>query len=86
MLTVGQLAVGGSSQVPAKLCGCSHLLHALHFPHPVQCRPGVIISYLIGGIVAMLCAMAYMEFAAETRTAGASIVYTSKVFGKLVAW
>lgn len=48
--------------------------------------PGVIISYLIGGIVAMLCAMAYMEFAAETRTAGASIVYTSKVFGKLVAW
>jgi amino acid transporter len=53
--------------------------------HPSY-RPGVIISYLIGGVVAMLCAMAYMEFAAETRTAGASIVYTSKVFGKLVAW
>lgn len=51
-----------------------------------QAGPGVIISYLIGGFVAMLCAMAYMEFAAETRTAGASIVYTSKVFGKLVAW
>lgn len=51
-----------------------------------QAGPGVIISFLIGGIVAMLCAMAYMEFAAETRTAGASIVYTSKVFGKLVAW
>jgi amino acid transporter len=63
--------------------GCSHSLHNLCLP---LCRPGVIISFLIGGIVAMLCAMAYMEFAAETRTAGASIVYTSKVFGKLVAW
>lgn len=26
------------------------------------------------------------EFAAETRTTGASIVYTGKVFGKLMAW
>ena len=46
----------------------------------------MIVSYLIGGVVAMLCAMAYMEFAAETCTTGASIVYTSKVFGKLMAW
>lgn len=46
----------------------------------------MIISYLIGGVVAVLCAMAYMEFAAETQTTGASIVYTAKVFGKLVAW
>jgi len=28
----------------------------------------------------------YMEFAAETRTTGASIVYTSRTFGKFVAW
>lgn len=48
--------------------------------------PGVVISYLIGGIVAMLSAMCYMEFAGETKTAGASIVYTSKIFGKFIAW
>lgn len=48
--------------------------------------PGVIISYLIGGVVAMLAAMCYMEFAAETSTTGASIVYSCKVFGKFVAW
>lgn len=45
-----------------------------------------MVSYLIGGVVAMLSAMCYMEFAAETSTTGASIVYTSKTFGKFVAW
>lgn len=48
--------------------------------------PGVVISFLIGGVVAMLSAMCYMEFSAETKTAGASIVYTSKIYGKFVAW
>jgi hypothetical protein len=28
----------------------------------------------------------YMEFASETATTGASIVYTSRTFGKFVAW
>ncbi|WIA13510.1 hypothetical protein OEZ85_007083 [Tetradesmus obliquus] len=48
--------------------------------------PGVVISYLIGGVVAVLSAMCYMEFAAETSTTGASIVYSCKIFGKFVAW
>jgi APA family basic amino acid/polyamine antiporter len=48
--------------------------------------PGVIISYIIAGIVAAVSAYCYMEFAAETRTCGASIVYSNKVFGKLIAW
>jgi hypothetical protein len=48
--------------------------------------PAVVVSYAIGGAVALLSALSYAEFAAETRTTGASIVYVSKVFGKFVGW
>ncbi|KAI8473742.1 MAG: amino acid permease-domain-containing protein [Monoraphidium minutum] len=48
--------------------------------------PGVVLSFLISGAVAMLSAMCYMEFSSETPTAGASIVYTSKIYGKFFAW
>jgi len=64
-------------------------------PHPpsppylsykTNARPGVILSFVVGGISSLLSALVYAEFAAQYPIAGGAFNYISLSFGELAAW
>ncbi|GAB3662164.1 amino acid permease [Nocardioides korecus] len=48
--------------------------------------PGITISFVIAGIVAMLAALCYAELAAAVPTAGSSYTYAYTTIGEFFAW
>jgi len=48
--------------------------------------PGVVISFMISGIVAALAALSYAELSAAIPAAGSSYAYTFASMGELAAW
>ena len=48
--------------------------------------PGVILSYVIAGIAAMISALCYAEYSVGFPVTGGAFAYTSSTFGELVAW
>ncbi|GAX78790.1 hypothetical protein CEUSTIGMA_g6227.t1 [Chlamydomonas eustigma] len=48
--------------------------------------PGVVLSYVFGGIAAMLTAFCYAEFAAAYPVAGGAFNYISLTYGEFIAW
>lgn len=48
--------------------------------------PAVVLSFVIGGIVAALAALAYAELASSVPTAGSAYTYAYATLGELFAW
>ncbi|MGC4896592.1 amino acid permease [Micromonospora sp. DT31] len=48
--------------------------------------PGVVISFGIAGLVALLAALCYAEMAASVPTAGSAYTYAYATMGEIVAW
>lgn len=48
--------------------------------------PGVILSYLISGVVCVFVALCYAEFASMVPIAGSAYTYAYATLGELVAW
>ncbi len=48
--------------------------------------PGVVISFLIAGAVALLAALCYAELASAVPTAGSSYTYAYSTIGEIFAW
>ncbi|MCW2762546.1 MAG: amino acid permease [Marmoricola sp.] len=48
--------------------------------------PGITVSFLIAGVVAMLAALCYAELAAAVPTAGSSYTYAYTTIGEIFAW
>lgn len=48
--------------------------------------PGIIVSFLLSGLVAMLAALCYAEMAAMQPVAGGAYSYAYAVFGEVFAW
>jgi APA family basic amino acid/polyamine antiporter len=48
--------------------------------------PGVVISFAIAGVVALLAALCYAELASSVPTAGSAYTYAYATLGELVAW
>lgn len=48
--------------------------------------PGIVISFLVAGVVAALAAICYAELAAAVPTAGSSYTYAYTTIGEIFAW
>ena len=48
--------------------------------------PGIIISFVISGLAAMLAALCYAEMAAMHPVAGGAYSYAYAIFGEVFAW
>lgn len=48
--------------------------------------PGIVLSFLIGGVVAALAALCYAELASAVPTAGSAYTYAYATLGELFAW
>jgi amino acid transporter len=48
--------------------------------------PAVFIGFIIAGMIALLTAMVYAEFAAIIPKSGSAYIYTYTTFGELPAW
>lgn len=48
--------------------------------------PGVIVSFLIGGIVTIAVGLAYVEFASMAPVAGSAYTYSYIALGEFIAW
>lgn len=48
--------------------------------------PAVILSYLMAGVVAMIVALCYAEFATEVSVTGGTFVYTTRLYGRAIGW
>jgi APA family basic amino acid/polyamine antiporter len=48
--------------------------------------PGVVISFAIAGVVALLAALCYAELASSVPTAGSAYSYSYATVGEIVAW
>lgn len=48
--------------------------------------PGVIVSFLIGGIVTIAVGLAYVEFASMVPVAGSAYTYSYIALGEFIAW
>ncbi|MBQ7529779.1 amino acid permease [bacterium] len=48
--------------------------------------PAVVISFAVVGLICILCALCYAEFAAMVPTSGSSYAYSYIVFGEYPAW
>jgi APA family basic amino acid/polyamine antiporter len=46
----------------------------------------VFISYMIGGVITLLTALTFAEFASEIPKNGSSYLYTYCMFGEMPAW
>ena len=54
--------------------------------HKFSTGPGVVISFLIGAVSAILSALAYSEFAARVPVTGSAYTFAYASFGELLAW
>lgn len=48
--------------------------------------PGIVLSFLIAGVVSLLAALCYAELAAAVPTAGSSYTYAYTTIGEIFAW
>ena len=48
--------------------------------------PGIVLSFLIGGVVAGLAALCYAELSSAVPTAGSAYTYAYATMGELLAW
>ncbi|WP_068783919.1 amino acid permease [Paenibacillus phocaensis] len=48
--------------------------------------PGLILSFLLAGIVCAFCALCYAEFASMVPVTGSAYTYSYATFGELIAW
>ena len=48
--------------------------------------PGIVLSFVLAGVVSLLAALCYAELAAAVPTAGSSYTYAYATIGELVAW
>ncbi|MBG9455596.1 amino acid permease [Lysinibacillus sphaericus] len=48
--------------------------------------PGVVVSFLIGGLVTIAVGLAYVEFAAMAPVAGSAYTYSYIALGEIIAW
>ena len=48
--------------------------------------PGVVVSFLIGGLVTIAVGLAYVEFAAMAPVAGSAYTYSYIALGEMIAW
>lgn len=55
-------------------------------PHRPGAGPGIILSFLLSGLVCALAALCYAEFASMIPVAGSAYSYTYATLGELVAW
>lgn len=55
-------------------------------PHRPGAGPGIILSFLVSGLVCGLAALCYAEFASMIPVAGSAYSYTYATLGELVAW
>lgn len=50
------------------------------------CSPGVMLSYVVASVAAMLAALCYSEFAADVPISGSAYNYVAIVFGEFPSW
>src|SRR5690349_12507193 len=48
--------------------------------------PGIVLSFVIAGVVSLLAALCYAELAAAVPTAGSSYTYAYTTIGEIFAW
>ena len=48
--------------------------------------PGILLSFLIGGVVSLLAALCYAELASSVPTAGSAYTYAYATIGEVFAW
>ncbi|MDQ0089765.1 APA family basic amino acid/polyamine antiporter [Paenibacillus anaericanus] len=48
--------------------------------------PGLILSFILAGIVCAFCALCYAEFASMVPVSGSAYAYSYATFGELIAW
>ncbi|WP_410770537.1 amino acid permease [Fontibacillus sp. BL9] len=48
--------------------------------------PGLILSFLLAGIVCAFCALCYAEFASMVPVSGSAYTYSYATFGEVIAW
>ncbi|MGG6314037.1 amino acid permease [Paenibacillus macerans] len=48
--------------------------------------PGLILSFILAGIVCAFCALCYAEFASMVPVSGSAYTYSYATFGELIAW
>ncbi|MEF2968267.1 amino acid permease [Paenibacillus sp. M1] len=48
--------------------------------------PGLILSFVLAGIVCAFCALCYAEFASMVPVSGSAYTYSYATFGEIVAW
>src|SRR5688500_14411096 len=48
--------------------------------------PGVVISFAVAGLVALLAALCYAELASSVPAAGSAYTYAYATMGEIVAW
>lgn len=48
--------------------------------------PGLILSFLLAGIVCAFCALCYAEFASMVPVSGSAYTYSYATFGEIIAW
>ncbi|GIP08459.1 MAG: amino acid permease [Paenibacillus macerans] len=48
--------------------------------------PGLILSFILAGIICAFCALCYAEFASMVPVSGSAYTYSYATFGELVAW
>src|SRR3954447_15465409 len=48
--------------------------------------PGLILSFVLAGIVSALAALCYAEFASSVPIAGSAYTYSYATLGELIAW
>lgn len=59
----------------------------MHVPTvPGAARPGVVVSYAIAAVAALLSALCYAEYAANLPVAGGAFSYVALTFGEYAAW
>lgn len=48
--------------------------------------PGLVLSFLLAGIVCVFCALCYAEFASMVPVSGSAYTYSYATFGEIIAW
>ncbi|MBW4838580.1 MAG: amino acid permease [Paenibacillaceae bacterium] len=48
--------------------------------------PGLILSFILAGVVCAFCALCYAEFASMVPVSGSAYTYSYATFGELIAW
>ncbi len=55
-------------------------------PGALHAGPGVVVSFLLSGLVCVAVALCYAEFASMVPVAGSAYTYAYATLGEIVAW